>query len=247
MYFKFLKNLLSQGVSTWAVDLKNALFHLAFPHVCEGCGCDIPDPSQLLCLSCLGSLPQTSFHLHGNNPVEKLFWGRLPITHATAQYYFTKASLMQRLMHQLKYKGNKEAGLYLGRLMGQALSASNRFIHTDVLVPLPLHRLREKQRGYNQAALLCQGISEVMNKPVLKNIVGRTIQTESQTKKGRISRWQNIEGRFELLDTSDIKDKHVLLVDDVVTTGATLESCGRALMEGGLKKLSIATLCFSSH
>jgi ComF family protein len=236
-----------QNLQTWSRDTGDALFHLAFPHICEGCGCGIPDPSQLLCLSCLATLPQTSFHLHGNNPVEKLFWGRLAITHATSQYYFTKASLMQRLMHQLKYKGNKEAGLYMGRLMGQALSASNRFLYTDVLVPLPLHRSREKQRGYNQATLLCQGISEIMNKPVLINAVGRTIQTESQTKKGRISRWQNIEGRFELLRTGDIKDKHVLLVDDVVTTGATLEACGRVLIEGGINKLSIATLCFSSH
>lgn len=223
----------------------NSLIHLAFPHLCAGCGSDILTREHLLCLDCLSSLPQTSFHLHPNNPVEKLFWGRLPLTSATAQYYFTKQSVMQRLMHELKYKGNKEAGWYLGRLMGQQLHASNRFRQIDALIPLPLFPTKEHQRGYNQATLLCEGISRETGKPVLKNAVARTQHTESQTKKTRVERWQNMEGRFEVHDAGAIQGKHLLLVDDVVTTGATLEACGQELLQAPDVRLSIATLCFA--
>ena len=228
-------------------EIKESLLHLAFPHVCEGCGSDNLEMGNLLCLKCLSSLPATEFHLHANNPIEKIFWGRLPLTHATAQYYFTKESLMQHIMHQLKYRSNKELGLYLGKLMGYALIKSNRFSNVDALVPLPLFPSKERKRGYNQATLLCQGMTEVMNKPVLKDAVARTINTDSQTKKGRIDRWLNMEGRFELIKGQDISNKHILLVDDVITTGATLEACGKELVKAENVQLSIATLCFSSH
>ena len=228
-------------------EIKDALLHLAFPHVCESCGTDNLQVDHILCLRCLSSLPNTNFHLHANNPIEKIFWGRIPISSATSQYYFTKESMMQHLMHQLKYKGNKEVGLYLGRLMGWAMAESNRFSSVDALIPLPLHKSKEHKRGYNQATLLCEGISTVLNKPVLKNVVIRTAHTETQTKKSRIQRWQNMEGKFELVNASAIESKHLLLVDDVVTTGATLEACGKELFKAKNLQLSIATLCFSFH
>jgi ComF family protein len=228
-------------------ELKDSLLHLAFPHVCEGCGTDNLQPEHLLCIRCLSTLPETNFHLHPNNPIEKIFWGRIPISCATAQYYFTKESMMQHLMHQFKYKANKDVGIYLGKLMGWALINSNRFSSIDALIPLPLHKSKEHKRGYNQAAVLCEGIASVLNKPVLKNIVTRPEQTETQTKKGRIQRWQNMEGKFELLNESSIENKHVLLVDDVVTTGATLEACGREILKAKNLQLSLATLCFSFH
>ena len=228
-------------------EVKNALLHLAFPHVCEGCGQELSNTAQRLCLRCLSSLPDTNFHLHPNNPVEKLFWGRLRVMHATAHWYFTKESLVQRLMHQFKYKGNKDLGLHLGRLMGSALAGSNRFRFIDGLVPLPLFASREKKRGYNQAAVLCEGIAEVLDKPVWKQVVIRSQSTQTQTRKGRVERWLNMEGTFELVDQHTLKGKHVLLVDDVVTTGATLEACGRELLKIENLQLSIATLCFSSH
>jgi len=228
-------------------EIKEALLHLAFPHVCEGCGTDNLQAEHLLCLRCLSSLPSTNFHMHANNPIEKIFWGRIPVTSATSQYYFTKESMMQHLMHQFKYKGNKEVGTYLGKLMGWALVESNRFSFIDALVPLPLHKSREHKRGYNQATILCEGISSVLNTPVLKNVVIRREQTETQTKKGRIQRWQNMAGKFELANPQAIKDKHVLLVDDVVTTGATLEACGQEILKAENVQLNIATLCFSFH
>ncbi|MFN2457058.1 MAG: ComF family protein [Chitinophagaceae bacterium] len=228
------------------MDIKESLLHLAFPNVCEGCGSDVLDSESFLCLHCLSSLPQTNFHLHNNNPIEKIFWGRLPVPNATAQYYFTKESLMQRLMHQFKYKGNKELGFYLGELMGHQLAATDRFAVIDALVPLPLFPQRERKRGYNQAAVLCDGIAEVLKKPVLKHVVRRPHQTESQTNKSRVERWQNMEGKFELVKEKEIAGRHILLVDDVVTTGATLEACGSVVLQAPDVRLSIATLCFSS-
>ena len=227
-------------------EVHESLLHLAFPHVCEGCGSDILDKNSELCLKCFSSLPATNFHMYPNNPIEKMFWGRLPLANATAQYYFTKESLMQHLMHQVKYRGNKELGFYLGRLMGRALASANRFSDIDAIVPLPLFRLKEKRRGFNQATILCEGIAEVLDKPVLKSAVMRNAFTDIQTKKNRIQRWQNMEGRFQLLDAATIEGKHVLLVDDVVTTGATLEACGTELLKASNTKLSVATLCFSS-
>ena len=228
-------------------EIKESLLHLAFPHVCEGCGNDTIEVNNLLCLRCLSSFPETNFQFYPNNPVEKLFWGRMAVTYATAQYYFTKESLIQNLMHQLKYRGNRDLGLFLGTLMGTGLGASNRFSFIDALVPLPLFAARERKRGYNQAMILCEGIAGIMNKPILKEVIIRTTNTESQTKKGRTERWQNMEGKFELIHPAAIEGKHVLLIDDVITTGATLEACGSELLKVQNVQLSIATLCFSFH
>ena len=227
-------------------SIKKSLLHMVFPQVCAGCGSDLISDNNKLCLVCHEALPQTSFHLHSNNPIEKLFWGRIPVRYATAQYYFTKGSLIQNLMHRFKYKGDKDLGFFLGRLIGYQLNDTNRFREIDVLIPLPLFPSKERKRGYNQATLLCEGIAEILKKPVLKGAVIRTTYTESQTKKNRVERWQNMEGRFQIADEKAIKGKHVLLVDDVITTGATLEACGYEILKGENVTLSIATLCFSS-
>lgn len=195
-------------------------------------------------MHCIDSLPETDFELHESNPVEKLFWGRIKLNAAASSFYFTKESLIQHLMHQFKYKGNRELGLQLGRMMGEQLKKSGRF-QVDALVPLPLFPAKEKRRGYNQASILCEGIQESMNVPVLSNIVTRPAHTETQTKKGRIERWKNMEGKFMIQNPESVQNKHILLVDDVVTTGATLESCGNELLKAGNIKLSMATLCVS--
>ena len=228
-------------------EIKNSFLHLLFPHVCNGCGSDILSEESLLCMRCITEMPETYFHLHANNPVEKIFWGRLPLISATAQYYFTKESLMQRLIHQLKYKGNKELGKQLGRLMGNDLQQTNRFKNIDALIPLPLFPAKEKRRGYNQATVLCEGIAELMNIEILRDVIIRIQHTETQTKKGRMERWQNMEGKFDLLKPEKIQHKHVLLVDDVITTGATLEACGQEILGTSNTKLSIATLCYASR
>jgi len=228
-------------------EIKESLLHVVFPHVCDGCGSDLVNIESRLCIRCLSSLPETNFEIHPNNPVEKDFWGRLPIINASAHLYFTKESLVQQLMHQLKYKGNKDLGLQLGRLMGNALKNATRFNEIEVLVPLPLFPSKEKKRGYNQAMILCEGMAEILSLPILDRVITRPQHTETQTKKGRIERWKNIEGKFQLVDPAAIQNKYLLLVDDVVTTGATLEACGNELVTAKNVKLSVATLCVASR
>lgn len=230
---------------TVAKQIKESLLHLLFPHVCVGCGRDTLDSSAELCMRCVAAMPETNFEKHLDNPAEKIFWGRLPLEAASAQFYFTKESLMQHLMHQFKYKGNKELGLQLGRIIGDQLLNSGRF-QPDALVPLPLFPAKERKRGYNQAAVLCEGMAAVMKVPVLYHAVARPQHTETQTKKGRIERWQNMEGKFVIKDAASIRHKQLLLVDDVVTTGATLEACGAVLLQEENVKLSLVCLCIAS-
>lgn len=225
-------------------EIKESILHLFFPQLCAGCGTDLLNKGTELCAKCLHDLPSTRFEKHANNPVEKVFRGRLPIVSGSASFYFTKDSIMQHIMHELKYKGNKELGWQLGKMMGRFITETNR-INADALLPLPLFPRKEKQRGYNQSLLLCQGMAEIMGIPILNKSVIRPHHTETQTKKGRIARWQNMEGKFLLKDPSSLAHKHILLVDDVITTGATLESCGQEILKTAGTSLSIATLCIS--
>jgi len=227
-------------------EIKQSALHLLFPHVCSGCGSDLLSEDSMLCLHCIDAMPETNFELYPNNPVEKNFWGRLPLAGATAQFYFTKESLMQHLMHQFKYKGNKELGLQFGRMMGDQLRRSHRF-EVDALIPLPLFPAKEKRRGYNQATILCKGMAENIQAPVLEDVIIRPQHTETQTKKGRVERWKNMEGKFVLVKPDAIRNKHLLLVDDVVTTGATLEACGNELLKAENVRLSIASFCTASR
>ena len=184
--------------------------------------------------------------MHANNIVEKIFWGRLALTAGMSEFYFTKGTLIQKLIHEFKYKSNIEVGLYLGGLIGHSFLNSNRFATIDALVPLPLFADKEFKRGYNQATILCNGMSIVMNVPVMKNNAVRKRFTETQTKKHRSERWQNVEGSFEINNPQELRNKHILLVDDVVTTGATLEACGTEILNIEETKLSIATLAYAS-
>ncbi|MDN3659054.1 phosphoribosyltransferase family protein [Ferruginibacter paludis] len=193
-------------------------------------------------MKCITNLPTTNFALYANNPVEKIFWGRIPLTAAHSEYYFSKNALIQQLIHQLKYKRNTSIGMYLGELMGKSLVESNRFDTVDALIPLPLYPDKERKRGYNQAAIICDGMSSVMNIPVIKNNVLRQRYTDTQTKKHRIERWENVAGSFTCKIPGQLSGKHLLLVDDVVTTGATLEACGSTIAAIENVQLSIATL-----
>jgi ComF family protein len=229
-----------------ATQLIKAFSHLFFPDICRGCGSDLVKPDQMLCLRCLNSLPYTNFQLHPGNPVEKIFWGRVLVHDAASLFYLTKGSVIERLLHQLKYNGRKEVGIYCGRLMGHAIRQMLSFKDIDALVPLPLFKSKEHKRGYNQARLLCDGIAEIIHKPVWEGVIERISATETQTHKNRIERWQNIKERFHLNEPMQLQGKHVLLIDDVITTGATLEACATELLKAEQLKLSIFTLAYSS-
>ncbi|MDX1937998.1 MAG: phosphoribosyltransferase family protein [Flavihumibacter sp.] len=228
-------------VKNWA----NGLMQLFFPHTCAACGSDVLNEESALCMQCLHQLPVTNFNQHANNPVEKIFWGKLPITAATSYCHFTKQSLIQNILHQAKYKNNQQAAIFMGNLLGNSLQQSNRFNTIDAIVPLPLFAARLKKRGYNQAALIARGIAAQTGKPVIETAVTRLSATETQTHKNRVERWQNMQGRFMVTNAAVLENKHVLLVDDVVTTGATLEACGQELLTIKGTQLSIATVAYT--
>ena len=221
------------------------LVHFFYPHYCIGCGSDIIEKENFLCLECINDLPHTGFAAHADNPVEKIFWGRIPVTSCMSEFYFSKDSIIQNLIHEFKYKGNKNLGLYLGKIIGKTMFRSNRFSDIDFLIPLPLFIEKEFKRGFNQSSILCSGIKEIMNIPVITKNVVRIIHTETQTKKGRIQRWENVEKSFSVIDPAMLKGKHILLVDDVITTGATIEACGREILKIEGVRLSIASLAIS--
>jgi ComF family protein len=229
-------------------SLISNLLHLLYPNICLGCGTDILEEGHPVCLRCLHELPHTEFVSFADNPIEKMFWGRIKISAAASEFYFVKGNVIQALIHELKYKNNKDLGLYLGRIMGKSIAAeAERFKVIDALVPLPLFPDKEKKRGYNQSLVICEGISEVLNIPIISRNVIREKATETQTRKKRKERWQNVENSFTVTNSIELSGKHVLLVDDVITTGATLEACASEILKVPELTLSIATLAYATN
>jgi ComF family protein len=219
--------------------------HLLFPHICIGCETDVLNEDDVLCAGCLNNLPETGFISIAGNIVEKIFYGRLPVEHAGSAFYFNKDSVIQRTIIQLKYKNNQQAGNFLGRLVGQQLAKSKRFDDVDIIIPMPLNEKKLFKRGYNQDTAIVSGITSVWRKPVIENAVERTLFTETQTHKDRIARWKTMDGVFEVTQPSALKNKHVLLVDDIITTGATFEACGEAILKVPDTKLSLVTVAYT--
>jgi ComF family protein len=229
-----------------SLKIWRAFLNLFFPHICYACGSDLVSDHQILCLRCLHRLPYTRFERIAENPIEKIFWGRTPIEHAASLLYFTKGSVVERLLYQLKYRGKKEVGIYCGRLMGEAIRNAEVFGQYDSIVPLPLFKKREHARGFNQAKIIAEGMAMVLKIPVLDDVVERVQATESQTHKNRIERWQNMRERFRINAPEKIANTRILLIDDVITTGATLESCATELLKADQVRLGILTLGYSS-
>ncbi|MGL6268735.1 MAG: ComF family protein [Chitinophagaceae bacterium] len=225
----------------------HAFCTLFYPHLCAGCGSNNIARDEAICHHCIAHFPVTGFENQQNNPIEKLFWGRIPVTAASSQYYFTRSSTIQNALHALKYKSNINAGMVMGRLLGYSLKQSDRFRNIDLIVPLPLYPKKEKNRGYNQAKIIAAGMQEVMNIPVITDAITRIRYTDSQTNKNRIDRWKNVGDVFSLQKPALLKGKNILLTDDVITTGASLEACGATLCKAEIGKLYIATLAFSDQ
>jgi len=225
-------------------DASISLRQLFFPHVCKSCFAEIVYQEQFLCTRCISDLPFTEFATLPENPVEKIFYGRASIVAATSLFFFTPASVVQQLIHLVKYKGQKKLAVYLGKMMGQEIMQVPRFAGLDMVVPLPLFRSREKTRGYNQAALLARGISEVLGIPSNESIIGRNKASATQTRKSREERWKNVDGLFTITGDPG-KNRHILLVDDVITTGATLDACANTLLAIDGVKVSIMTLAYA--
>jgi ComF family protein len=226
-------------------SILNDFGELLYPALCITCGERLMSQENYLCMKCWSDLPVTNFHLNSENSVSELFWGRAKIENATSLFYFRKGSRYQKLIHSIKYRGMKELGIELGKHLGSALLQSENFSSADIIVPVPLHPRKQKKRGFNQSEYIAKGIADILRKPVLINNICRKKFSSSQTKKNRYERWKNVEGIFEIKKPESLCKKHILLVDDVVTTGSTLEACAHEILKLGNVKISIATLAFA--
>ncbi len=231
------------------MTLFRTFFHdltgLLYPHLCLACKDSLPSRRECICLSCQLKLPKTNFHLERDNPFTERFWGRLEIEHGAAMYHFVKGGSVQALIHQLKYLGKRQVGIRLGQWYGEQLRASAHFKNIDVIVPVPLHARKEQMRGYNQSAMFAAGLAQSMQIPMLPNVLVRRIFTDTQTNKSRLERLENVQDVFAVQALESLRNKHVLLVDDVMTTGATLEACGAKILEVEGSKLSLATIAIA--
>lgn len=225
--------------------LANDVISLLFPELCNGCGTHLYDGEKEICSKCLYDLPFTDDYLFKENRVARQLWGRLPCNAAMAMLYFKKGTKVQNLIHSLKYKDKTSLGVKLGNNLGERLQRSEFYAGIDLVIPVPLHPKKERLRGYNQSKYIADGIAEVLNVRVSDTHLSRQIATSSQTKKSRYSRYENMQEVFKISNAEELKNLHILLVDDVITTGATLEACGNALLKANINKLSIAAVAFA--
>lgn len=220
----------------------NQLMGLFYPNVCTICGNELLQGEEGACLQCLYKLPKTYNFRIPDNDVEKLMAGRIPFERIASYCVYTKGGILPPLMYQLKYRHGKQIGLLMGKMFAKDMLGSE-FLHSvDMIVPVPLHPKKEKIRGYNQAEIIADGISIITGLPVLANNLTRVVYNPTQTKRSKTQRWENVKGIFSVAEPELFAKKHLLLVDDVITTGSTLEACGVALMTCNEVKISIATL-----
>lgn len=229
----------------YLLDVFDDFLSLLFPRICYGCGCQLMRNEKLICTECYILIPRTDYHLKPDNPVVQLFWGRCKIERAAAFSYYTRDSRIKKLIHQLKYMGVKEVGYELGRIYGSILKSSVFIEGIDLIVPVPLHPSKKRKRGFNQCDLIGEGLSEVTGIPLSTSLVVRIGRTKTQTRKSRYDRWINVKDIFNVTEKDQLNDKHVLLIDDVITTGSTIESCANAILQAGNTKVSVAVLAYS--
>ncbi len=219
-----------------------SILNLVYPKICQGCGEYLLQHENHICTSCLYEMPKTNYQHKEDNPVARLFWGRTKITNATSLFHFNKGGKFQKLIHKLKYQGKKEIGYELGRQFGFELKSSPAYAHINSVIAVPLHPNKQAKRGYNQSEAIAKGIADVLGIELDNSSLIRTKESETQTKKSRYERWQNVNSIFEVCQEDALTGKHVLLVDDVVTTGSTLEACANKILEINDTSVSIATL-----
>jgi ComF family protein len=219
----------------WAEDLA-ALFA---PRCCAACDTPLMRFEDVLCSGCMNDLPFTRFHEDPANRVQRLFHGRADLHACSAMLHFTSAGMVQRMLHRIKYANDRDAARFLGRLMGAELERSGRFADVDVVLAVPLHPAKERKRGYNQSQLVVDGMIEAWPKANPRHALTRAARTATQTRRGRIDRWANVKDAFVARQGEELAGKHVLLVDDVITTGATIEACALALKQSGAQQVSV--------
>lgn len=224
----------------------NHLINLFYPQVCPACGNLLTYNEETVCISCRYLLPKTLYEKNPDNPLSQYFLGQVDFHAVTAEFFFSKTGKVQQLLHQLKYQGNKDAGFFLGQQIGESIKNTELFQNIDYLVPIPLHPKKEYLRGYNQSYIIAQGVEDKTKIPIIKDCLYRKVFTSTQTKKSREERWENVKDIFDIKNDNLLINKHILLIDDVLTTGATLLAAGKVLSKIPNIKISAATAACTS-
>jgi len=221
------------------------LLNLFFPVVCEACNSVLADNELVICINCRHDLPVTNFHFENADNVEKVVYGRVKLEQATALLHFSKKGMVQQLLHSLKYKGHNNISGFLGKWLGAELKTIETYNQIDVVVPVPLYKTKLRQRGYNQVEQFGREIAKALNAEYNDTVLIKTKPTKTKVFKGRLSRWNDDGAVFAISDSLLLKGKHILLVDDIITTGATVEACATELLNIDNIKLSLATMAIA--
>ncbi|RKS94997.1 ComF family protein [Flavobacterium limicola] len=222
-----------------------SIINLFFPKVCSGCSSFLLSNENVICTVCRHDIPLTNHHLNPENDAFKKFYGRIPVIHTSAIFYFHKKGIVQELIHNLKYKGHEEIGTILGEWYAEDLKSIDLLQSVDEIIPVPLHRRKLKERGYNQVTAFGKALSSGLNIDYNGSILVRNVYSKTQSKKNLIGRTEGIENIFDVAFTEKDHDKHFLLIDDVITTGSTLEACSRALLKIPGAKISIVCMAMA--
>lgn len=222
------------------------LFQVFYPKICANCEQQLLQNETIICTFCRHDLPLTNFNCYSDNKIIKSFYGKVNIEYGNALLYYKKQGITKKLIHELKYKGNQQIGVLMGNWLGEIIKNNPSFAKVDFIIPVPLHPKKEKIRGYNQVSAFGKTISKHLNKPFLEGILDRTSTSKTQTIKSRFERFNNNDTKFTTKNTNLIRNKHLLLVDDVITTGATLEACSKALQKTTGVKISILTMAYTA-
>ncbi len=224
------------------IDIADDLLSLFLPRLCLVCGESLVRGEEVLCTGCLLEMSRTDFHLRRGNMLEQAFWGRCMVERAAAFSLYNRGSRIRKLIHQLKYAGRKDIGVMLGRLYGSLLAESGFTDGMDAIIPVPLDPSRERKRGFNQSRCIADGVACHCRLPVREGVLVRRGRSDSQTHRGRYERWENVEGLFVVKRPAEVSGRHLLLVDDVITTGSTVEACVNALRDAGCGGVSVVAL-----
>ena len=219
----------------------NHLINLFYPQVCPACGNLLTRNEETVCLTCRYLLPKTEYEKNADNPLAQMFYGQVNFNAVTAEFFFSKTGKVQHLLHQLKYEGNQDAGFFLGQQLGESIKDAELFRGIDFIIPIPLHPKKEHLRGYNQSYVIAQGVEDKTSIPIMRDCLYRKVFTSTQTKKSREERWNNVKDIFDVKNGERLKGRHILLIDDVLTTGATLMAAGITLSKIENIKISVAT------
>ena len=227
------------------MKLLKDFFYLFYPNICANCKEQLLQNEKVICTFCRHDLPLTNFQSYTRNKVSSIFSGRITIEKAYALLFFRKQGITKNLIHDLKYKGNEEVGVFFGNWIGEIVAKNKEFSTVDFIVPVPIHAKKKKIRGYNQVTKFGECLSMHLKVPLNEDVLIRQSATKTQTLKSRFERFNDLESKFLARNTSIFKEKHILIIDDVITTGATLEACAKELLKTPGIKISILTMSYT--